>query len=163
MNFFKQVDLDWMGKAKYFFGLSFLLLAAGLCLRGQLDDGGWGPEAEHGEGIVFAGTVDDAVLASLYARARLLAYVPYEEGFGLPPVEAMHYGTPVVASPIPGAGNAAFTVDPMDVDDIARALVAAAADGEVRTALAADGKARAGLLTWEATARAHVALWNRLS
>jgi glycosyltransferase involved in cell wall biosynthesis len=124
---------------------------------------GWGPEVEHGEGIVFAGPVDDAVLASLYRRARLLAYVPYEEGFGLPPGEAMHYGTPVVASAIPGAGDAALTVDPMDVADIAGALVAAATDDAVRARLAADGRARADRHTWEATARAHVALWGRLT
>jgi glycosyltransferase involved in cell wall biosynthesis len=124
---------------------------------------GWGPEAEHGEGIVFAGRVSDGTLASLYARARLLAYVPFEEGFGLPPVEAMRYGTPVVASPLPTTGGASVEVDPTRVDDIVEGLVRAAMDEGLRTELAAAGKARAGSLTWEAAARAHVALWSSLS
>ena len=68
---------------------------------------GWGPELEPREGVVFTGRVGDGTLASLYARARLLAYVPFEEGFGLPPVEAMHFGTPVVSSPLPTTGGAA--------------------------------------------------------
>ncbi len=91
---------------------------------------GWGPELEHGEGIVFTGRVSDATLASLYARARLLAYVPFEEGFGLPPVEAMQFGTPVVASPLPTTGGAALEVDPTRVDDIAQALVQLATDDD---------------------------------
>jgi glycosyltransferase involved in cell wall biosynthesis len=123
---------------------------------------GWGPKAEHGEGVVFAGSVGDGILASLYARARLLAYVPFEEGFGLPPVEAMRYGTPVVASPIPSAGGAAFEVDPTRVADITQALVDVATDDALRSRLAASGKARAGGLTWESAARAHVAVWSSL-
>jgi glycosyltransferase involved in cell wall biosynthesis len=125
---------------------------------------GWGPEPEHGEGIVFIGRVDDGTLASLYARARLLAYVPFEEGFGLPPVEAMRYGTPVVASPLPTTiGGAAFEVEPTRVDDIAGALVQVATDDGLRARLAAAGVARADSLTWESAARAHVALWSSLA
>ncbi len=123
---------------------------------------GWGPELEHGEGIVFTGRVGDGTLASLYARARLLAYVPFEEGFGLPPVEAMRYGTPVVSSPLPTTGGAAHEVDPTRVDDIAGALVEVATDDGLRARLADAGRARAGSLTWESAARAHVALWNSL-
>jgi glycosyltransferase involved in cell wall biosynthesis len=123
---------------------------------------GWGPELEYGEGIVFTGRVGDATLASLYARARLLAYVPFEEGFGLPPVEAMRYGTPVVASPLPTTGGAALEVDPTRVDDIAQGLVQVATDESVRARLATAGAARAGSLTWESAARSHVALWSSL-
>src|SRR6202035_1285884 len=91
---------------------------------------GWGLEVEHGEGIVFAGRVADGTLASLYARARLLAYVPFEEGFGLPPVEAMRYGTRVVASLLPTTAGASVEVDPTRVDDIVEGLVRAAVDEE---------------------------------
>ena len=52
-------------------------------------------------GVVLAGPVKGGALAALYAKARLLAYVPLAEGFGLPPVEAMTACTPVVASPLP--------------------------------------------------------------
>lgn len=123
---------------------------------------GWGPELERGEGIVFTGRVGDGTLASLYSRARLLAYVPFEEGFGLPPVEAMRYGTPVVASPLPTTGGAAFEVDPLQVDEIAHGLVQVATDDGLRSRLAAAGVTRAGTLTWESAARAHVALWSSL-
>jgi len=123
---------------------------------------GWGPEPGHGEGVVFTGRVDDGTLASLYERARLLAYVPFEEGFGLPPVEAMRYGTPVVASPLPTTGGASLEVDPTRADDIAQALVAVATDDGLRAELSVAGKARAGSLTWESAARAHVALWGSL-
>ncbi len=102
---------------------------------------GWGPELEPREGVVFTGRVGDGTLASLYARARLLAYVPFEEGFGLPPVEAMHFGTPVVASPLPTTGGAALEVDPTRVDDIAEALVEVATDDALRAGLAAVGAA----------------------
>ncbi len=124
---------------------------------------GWGPEPGRGEGIVFAGRVGDATLASLYARARLLAYVPFEEGFGLPPVEAMRYGTPVVASPLPTTGGASLEVDPTQVHDIAQGLVQVAGDEALRARLAAAGVQRAGTLTWERAARAHVALWSSLA
>jgi len=123
---------------------------------------GWGPKLEHGEGIVFAGRVGDGTLASLYARARLLAYVPFEEGFGLPPVEAMRYGTPVVASPLPTTTGAALEVDPLVVEEIARALVEVGTDDAVRARLARAGATRAAGLTWESAARAHVKLWSSL-
>jgi alpha-1,3-rhamnosyl/mannosyltransferase len=68
----------------------------------------------------------------------------------------------VVASPLPTTGGASLEVDPTRVDDIAAALVRVATDEEMRAALAAAGVARAGSLTWESAARAHVALWGSL-
>jgi len=78
-------------------------------------------------------------------------------------VEAMRYGTPVVASPLPTTAGASVEVDPTRVDDIVEGLVRAAVDEELRAGLAAAGTARAASLTWEAAARAHVALWRSLS
>ncbi len=130
---------------------------------------GWGSgpapddDATDGdEGVVLAGWVDDAVLASLYRQARVVAYVPLLEGFGLPALEAMAPGTPVVASPMPSLGGAALEVDPCDVGAIADAPVVAATDDAVRSAPVASGDRRAASLTWEATARAHVDLWRSL-
>jgi len=123
---------------------------------------GWGPDVGTGEGVVFAGRVGDATLAALYRRARLLAYVPLEEGYGLPPLEAMYLGTPVVSSAVPGAGTASLTVEPTDVEQMARAIVEVASDHALRARLVAAGRAHAAGLTWAATARAHARLWASL-
>jgi len=124
---------------------------------------GWGGRAPAGgDGVVLAGWVADPVLASLYRRARVVAYVPLLEGFGLPALEAMAAGVPVVASPMPSTGDAALEVDPGNVDAIAAAIVDAATDDPTRAGLVAAGHARAAALTWEATARTHVELWRTL-
>lgn len=123
---------------------------------------GWGPSLRPGPGVLLAGHATGGVLTALYGRARLAAYVPLREGFGLPVVEAMSCGVPVVSSPVPSAGGAALEVDPFDVDAIAAGLVAAATDHGRREELVAAGRARAAGLTWTATARRHVELWADL-
>jgi glycosyltransferase involved in cell wall biosynthesis len=85
----------------------------------------------------FAGYVSDPDLPALYAAARVFAYPSLYEGFGIPPLEAMACGTPVVASTA-GAlpevlGDAALLVDPYDEDALAQAIQAAAEDtGDLR-------------------------------
>ncbi|HTZ09840.1 MAG TPA: glycosyltransferase family 1 protein [Acidimicrobiales bacterium] len=124
---------------------------------------GWSQEGDPpGQGVVPAGPVGEATLAALYRRARLLAYVPVEEGFGLPPLEAMRHGTPVVASAVPSVDEAALVVEPRSVPAMAEALVRVATDDTVRADLVARGRAHAAPLTWEAAARAHVAVWSSL-
>lgn len=97
----------------------------------------------------FAGYASDAELPELYAAASVFAYPSLYEGFGIPPVEAMACGTPVVASTA-GAlpevlGDAALLVDPYDEDALAEALQAAARDdGTLRK----RGIARAARYTW---------------
>jgi glycosyltransferase involved in cell wall biosynthesis len=111
-------------------------------------------------GVVAAGPARAGVLSALYARSRCTAYVPVLEGFGLPAAEAMAAGAPVVATRgLPSVAGAALEVDPFDVEEIAAALVEAATDGEARARLVAAGTSRAAMLTWEACARAHVAIW----
>jgi glycosyltransferase involved in cell wall biosynthesis len=109
-------------------------------------------------GVVHAGTVDDATLKALYGHARALVFPSLYEGFGLPPLEAMTLGCPVIAARAASlpevCGDAALYVDPMSVDAIADAMRRILADEALADRLASAGRARAGALTWDAAARA---------
>jgi glycosyltransferase involved in cell wall biosynthesis len=134
---------------------------------------GWGRAArpQETDGVVFTGSVPDAVLSGLYRRARAFAYVPLTEGYGLPPLEAMRMGTPaVVSSEVPSVHDLGETdpppahiVDPLDVDDIAAGLVAVLTDDALRADLAARGPSFASARTWQDAAAAHLRLWRRLA
>lgn len=133
---------------------------------------GWGDSGVGGaetEGVMAVGHVEGATLAGLYAGATALAYVPLAEGFGLPPLEAMFAGTPVVASTgVPSVTEGsedppALVVDPTDTDAIARALVTVVSDKGLADSLRTRGSAFARARTWEAAAAGHLALWERLS
>jgi glycosyltransferase involved in cell wall biosynthesis len=125
---------------------------------------GWGDGVPpRVEGVVLAGYLDGAVLAGMYAGARLVVCVPLVEGFGLPAVEPMPFGVPVVASPVPSTGGAAFEVDPTDVEAIADGIVRVGTDDALRADLSATGRARAASLTWAAAAARHAELWASLA
>ena len=125
---------------------------------------GWGPSLHSvPHGVVVAGEVSEAVKTALYRKARCLVYVPLVEGFGLPPVEAMHECTPVVASDVPSTGAAALRVDPLDPRSIADGIVTAAGDDRARAELVTAGLLRAGELTWHAAATRHVELWRSIA
>jgi len=119
-------------------------------------------------GVKRLGEVDTRVLAGLYARARLFAYVPLMEGFGFPPLEAMSTGTPVVVGPrVPSVTETlddgiAFVVDPYDLDSIADGLLSAATDEDMRASAIDHGMSYARRRTWNATAGLHRQLWGAL-
>jgi len=107
--------------------------------------------------VVFAGHVPDAELPALYAGAAALAFPSRYEGFGLPPLEAMACGCPVVVSDAGSlpevSGPAALVVPTGDPRALAEALRALLAGGARRAALVARGRAHASTFTWERAAR----------
>lgn len=117
------------------------------------------------ERVVLLGPVSDGARAALLASASVLAYPSLYEGFGFPVLEAMAAGVPVVAAAagsIPEiAGGAAALVDAQEVEELAGALAAVLDDADRRSALVADGRARAATFTWEATGRGLVDLYTR--
>jgi glycosyltransferase involved in cell wall biosynthesis len=102
--------------------------------------------------------VPDATLGALYRLASVFAFPSLYEGFGLPPLEAMACGTPVVtsqASSLPEVvGDAALLVDPRSPREIESALLRVLEDDALAADLAQRGRARAGLFSWETSARA---------
>ncbi|MFP5236273.1 MAG: glycosyltransferase family 4 protein [Acidobacteriota bacterium] len=99
---------------------------------------------------------DDDVLAALYANARALVLVSLYEGFGLPLVEAMQCGTPLIASNTSAvaevAGNAALVVNPLDTDSIAQAFKQMTEDENTCSLLAHNAKIRSREFSWSKTA-----------
>lgn len=108
------------------------------------------------DAVHFCGFVADADLPALYSGADFVAYPSLYEGFGLPIVEALACGTPVLTgdnSCLPeAAGPGAVYVNALDVDSIAEGIVRLATDSALAAQLAADGRAHAATFTWERSA-----------
>jgi glycosyltransferase involved in cell wall biosynthesis len=103
--------------------------------------------------VRFLGFVPDRTLAVLYRLAAVFAFPSLYEGFGLPPLEAMASGTPVVTSNVSalpeGVGDAAVLIDPYDPDAIAAGLRRVLEDEDLRADLRARGYRRAREFSWE--------------
>lgn len=125
---------------------------------------GWGRSAVDGDGVRFLGFVPADRLPTLYAAADAFAYPSLEEGFGMPVVEAMAQGTPVVTSAGTAteeiAAGAAILVDPTDVTSIGAGVEAALADPEPWIAA---GTARAASLSWSATVEATIDAYREVA
>lgn len=118
-------------------------------------------------GARLLGHVTDHELHALYAGATAFAYPSLYEGFGLPPLEAMAAGAPVLTSNISSlpevVGDAALLVDPLDTAAIGAALTRLLAEPPLTADLRERGRARAATFSWERTARETLALLRTLS
>lgn len=107
--------------------------------------------------VKFLGSVTEEELPSLYKGARGLLFPSLYEGFGLPVLEAMACGTPVVTSNCTSlpevAGDAALLIDPLNTQELQDAIERLEKDSSLREKLVAKGFDRAKLFTWEKTAQ----------
>jgi len=115
--------------------------------------------------ILFIGYVPDSDLPALYSGAMCFAYPSYFEGFGLPVLEAMQCGTPVIAgnrTSLPeAAGDAAVLFDPLDESAIAGALTQVIENPSYRAELRVKGLKRAAAFSWRTTAKMTLAAYER--
>lgn len=119
-----------------------------------------------GERVHFTGFARDEDLPALYSDAVCLAYPSLYEGIGLPVLEAMACGTPVVTSTVSSlpevAGDAALLVDPYDVQALSEALRCLLDDSALRETLIARGARQAAFFTWERAAAQLLAVYRQM-
>lgn len=110
----------------------------------------------HKNNVIFTGRLSVEDLHLTLASALALVYIPYFEGFGIPIIEAMACKTAVITSNITSlpevAGNAALTIDPYDINGIAKAMKILAENNEARKELEELGLERAKEFSWDKTA-----------
>ena len=118
-----------------------------------------------GKSVVFTGYVPERELLALYSGALCFVYPSYFEGFGLPVVEAMKCGAPVITgdrTSLPEVlGDAGLPVDPFDEQGLAAAIARLIDDVELRAELRAKGFKRAGDFSWQQTARHTLEAYQR--
>ena len=117
--------------------------------------------------IVHAGYIDDEDLAALYSDALMFIYPSLYEGFGLPPLEAMQCGCPVITSNVSSlpevVGDAAVAISPDDLDAASDAISKIYSDESFRLQLVAGGMERAREFSWEKTAEKIVRGFDTIS
>ena len=133
---------------------------------------GWQSEATEGRlrsarGARYLGYIPEPDLAPLTAAATVFAYPSLYEGFGFPVAQAMAAGVPVVTSNVSSlpevAGDAALLVDPRSQEELRSALLRLLADPDLRTRLAAAGRARAEGFRWERCAAQSLDFFRRVT
>jgi glycosyltransferase involved in cell wall biosynthesis len=145
-------------------GSSLKLLLAGKAMHRTGEMHNYHRTMKHANDVVFTGRLDDETLNNVVGSALAMLYVPFFEGFGLPPIEAMQCDVPVIASnntSLPEVvGNAALLVDPFSVHAIAAAIETIAGNELLRNDLVAKGRIQRTLFSWDKTASL---LWNSVS
>lgn len=118
------------------------------------------------ESVILTGYVPESDLPALYSGALCFVYPSYFEGFGLPPLEAMKCGAPVIVgnqTSLPEVvGDAALAVDPFDVSSIAGAIESLVKDSDLRRELSVKGRNRAETFDWRETARRTLRIYEQV-
>lgn len=121
---------------------------------------------KYKEDIVFKGFVNDHMLRDYYRNASVLVYPSLYEGFGLPPLEAMASGVPVVTtitSSLPEVvGDAALMVNPHDIEQLAETMARVLNDPELRAELRERGLSQVSKFNWERVARNTLAVYHEV-
>jgi glycosyltransferase involved in cell wall biosynthesis len=124
-------------------------------------------ELQLQEHVHFLGRVSAEDLLYLYNAAQLLVHPAFYEGFGLPPLEAMACGTPVVVSNTSAlpevVGDAALLVDPQEVDEVTVAMWRLLSDRELRQQMREKGLKRARLFSWRKAAEETLQIYRGLT
>ena len=116
--------------------------------------------------VTYLGYITDYELAAVYNKAICFVYPSFYEGFGLPPLEAMACGTPVIcsnSSSLPEVGgDAVIYCDPNSVIDIKNKIEKVILDKELRENMSINGKQRASNFTWDKSAKEHIKIFDEL-
>ncbi|UXM85521.1 glycosyltransferase family 4 protein [Methanococcus aeolicus] len=116
--------------------------------------------------VIFTGYVPDEDLPALYNAADLFVYPSLYEGFGLPPLEAMQCGTPVITSNTSSlpevVGDAGIMVNPYDVDELANKMYEVLTNDGLRDELSKKGLERAKLFSWKKCAEEHLKVYEEV-
>jgi glycosyltransferase involved in cell wall biosynthesis len=138
-------------------GIKHRLVITGLAGRGHQALVKMVADLELEEEVVFTGYLSDEALLSLYSGASAFVYPSFYEGFGLPVLEAMACGTPVVASNATSlpevVGQAGLLFDPCSVEQMSEEIRKVLTDKQCRLELTSNGKQRVREFSWERTAK----------
>lgn len=120
----------------------------------------------HEEGILVTGYLDDSQLSSVLCRSQMLIFPSTYEGFGLPVLEAMECGVPVVCSGVASlpevAGDAAVFFDPWNPEDMAEKIVSVATNEEWRESMRTLGRENLKRFSWAKTARETMRVYEQV-
>ncbi len=118
------------------------------------------------EDVIFPGFIAEKDKVAIFAQARAFVFPSLYEGFGIPPLEAMSQGVPVLAADIPSlrevAGEGALYASPREVENFAERLYNLNKDEELRAKLIQSGKARISFFSWEKSARQLLAIFEKM-
>ncbi|GAA0129021.1 glycosyltransferase family 1 protein [Methanococcus maripaludis] len=116
--------------------------------------------------VIFTGYVPDEDLPGLYNAADLFVYPSLYEGFGLPPLEAMQCGTPVITSNTSSlpevVGDAGIMINPYDVDELANKMYEVLTNEKLRKEMSKKGLERAKLFSWKKCAEEHLKVYEEV-